>query len=489
MSLTVYLSNTDIEVLSGQSNGKGVSVSHVYSTPMPEGSFLNGVITDPEGIQYALAGMWNTHKLPKKGIRLVINTSQISVRVIDMPIMSHNKADIYLQREFEERSGERKRLLGFYVISQNKKNKTMKVCTELADVEFIANYVNVFAGAGIELKEINSGIGVSVNFLKKLNFAPDKNSVVMLRDAMTVTAIYLVKGEYFYSTTARTFNQPGTLEFAGEISNTVSQIEQFSKSEKVEDAISQIYLAGMTLEDATNVERAISMNLSENVVVYNISVMRGVKFSYSTDSLDTLFYPTAGLMTLTDHQNLLKMYGKGEIVDHEKRNKIIKLAVPYVAVFLLMLIITVSRIVTYVNKNRELKELEDYNTNPANLSMAAEYDKAAANVELYSGHVNALRLLDKNIDSYPLPTSEIDKIIKKAAVGLGDVTIDSYDSTQGKIGITAKFQDVEMVNTFIDRLDAEDCFFEVNYTGYSEINSSGQWVANLECILSESAGR
>ena len=51
---------------------------------------------------------------------------------------------------------------------------------------------------------------------------------------MTVTAIYLVKGEYFYSTTARTFNQPGTLEFAGEISNTVSQIEQFSKSEKVE---------------------------------------------------------------------------------------------------------------------------------------------------------------------------------------------------------------------------------------------------------------
>lgn len=489
MGLTVYLSNTDIEVLSGQSNGKGVSVSHVYSTPMPEGSFLNGVITDPEGIQYALAGMWNTHKLPKKGIRLVINTSQISVRVLDMPIMSQSKADIYLQREFEERSGERRRLLGFYVISQNKKNKTMKVCTELADVDFIANYVNVFAGAGIELKEINSGIGVSVNFLKKLNFAPDKNSVVMLRDAMTVTAIYLVKGEYFYSTTARTFNQPGTLEFAGEISNTVSQIEQFSKSEKVEDPISQIYLAGMTLEDSTNVERSISMNLSEDIVVYNISVMRGVKFSYSTDSLDTLFYPTAGLMTLTDHQNLLKMYGKGEIVDNEKRNRIIKLAIPYVAVFILMLVITVSRIVTYSKKSSELRELEDYNTNPANMMMAAEYDSAASSVELYSGHVNALRLLDKNIDSYPLPTSEIGRIIERAAVGLGEVTTDSYDASQGRIGITARFKEVDMVNTFIDRLDAEDCFYEVNYTGYSEINSSGQWVANLECILSESAGR
>ena len=120
----------------------------------------------------------------------------------------------------------------------------------------------------------------------------------------------------------------------------------------------------MTLEDATNVERAISMNLSENVVVYNISVMRGVKFSYSTDSLDTLFYPTAGLMTLTDHQNLLKMYGKGEIVDHEKRNKIIKLAVPYAAVFVIMLAITLSRVISYSSKKSELKKLEEYNTNP-----------------------------------------------------------------------------------------------------------------------------
>ena len=245
----------------------------------------------------------------------------------------------------------------------------------------------------------------------------------------------------------------------------------------------------ITTDDAINVERALSMNLSEDVVVYNISVLKGIKYKSSTDSLDTLFYPTAGLMTLSDHQNLLKMYGKGEIVNQEKRNKIIKLAIPYVAVFVLMLIITVSRVVTYSKKNKELKELQDYNNNPSNMMLAAEYDLAAANVEQYSGHVNALRLLEKNIDSYPLPTSEIEKIIKKAAVGLGEVTTDSYDASQGKIGVTATFKEVDMVNTFIDRLDAEDCFYEVNYTGYSEINSSGQWVANLECILSESAGR
>ena len=489
MAYSVYLSNTDIEVVKGRSDGKGVDVSHVYSEKMPEGSFLNGVITDPDGLEYALSVMWNKFKLPKKGIRLVINTNQISVRVLDIPIMSQSKADIYLQREFEERSGERKRLLGFYVISRDQKKKTMKVCTELADVDFIANFVNVFKGAGVELEEINSGIGVSVNFLKRLNFASDTNCVVMLRDGMTVTAIYLVKGEYFYSTTARTFNSPGTLEFAGEISNTVSQINQFSQAESVDEPISRIYLGGMTLDDATNVERAVSMNLSEDIIVYNISVMRGVSFSYKTDSLDVLFYPTAGLMKLSDHWNMLKMYGKGEIVDNEKRERFIQLAIPYVAVFLLMLIITIARIVSYTNKKHKLDELNAYIKNPANVFKAAEYDEAASKVSLYSDHVNGLRLLENNIDSYPLPTSEINKVIERAAVGLGEVTVDSYDSGEGIVGITAKFQEVDYVNTFIDRLNDEDCFYEINYTGYSEINSSGQWVANLECILSENAGR
>lgn len=489
MAYTVYLSNTDIEVIKGHSDGKGVSVSHVYSEEMPEGSFLNGVITDPEGVEYSLSSMWKKNKLPKKGVRLVINTPQISVRVLDMPIMSQSKADIYLQREFEERSGERRRLLGFYVINKNPKTKTMKVCTELADVDFIANYVNVFSHAGIELTEINSGIGVSVNFLKRLSFAVDTNCVVMLRDGMTVTAIYLVKGEYFYSTTARTFNNPGTLEFASEISNTVSQIEQFSQSQNVDDPISRIYLGGMTIEDSTNVERAVAMNLSEDIAVYNISVMRGVSFSYSTDSLDTLFYPTAGIMTLSDHWNLLKLYGKGEVVDNAKRSRLIKLAIPYAAAFLLMLIITVIRAVSYADKKHKYDELIDYNTNISNVMGAAEYDDAAAKVSLYSDHVNGLRLLETNIDSYPLPKDEINKVIERAAVGLGDVTIDNYDAYKGVVGITAKFAEVDTVNTFIDRLDAEDCFYEINYTGYSEINASGQWVANLECILSENAGR
>lgn len=489
MALTVYLSNTDIEVLKGRSDGKGVSVSHVYSSQMPEGSILNGVITDPDGLEYALTNMWNTHKLPKKGIRLIINSSQISVRVLDMPIMSTGKAEEYLQREFEERSGERKRLLGYYILSKDTKKKTMTVCTEIADVDFIANYVSVFASAGITLKEINSGIGVSVNFLKRLQFAVDTNNVVMLRDGMTVTAIYLVKGEYFYSTTSRTFNDPGTLEFAGEISNMVSQIDQFSRSQKVEDSISRIYLAGMTIEDATNVERSVSMNLSDDILVFNISVMRGVSFSYKTDSLDVLFYPTAGLMTLSEHQNMLKSYGKGEVVDNVRRNRLIQLSLPYVAVFMLMLAITVSRVINYADKKRELSELTDYNTNPVNVQGAAEYDAAASQISLYSDHVNGLRMLDKNLDSYPMPTSEISKIIDKAIVGLGTVTVDSYDSTEGIVGVTATFQDVDMINTFIDRLDAEECFYQVNYTGYSEINSSGQWVANLECILAETAGR
>ena len=489
MSLTVYLSNTDIEVLSGSGSGRRVSVKKVYSKQMPEGSFLNGVITDPERVIAALKEMWSSYKLPKKGIRLVINTSQISVRVLDMPVMNQAKTDVYLQREFEERSGERKRLLGFYVIGRDNKKKVMKVCTELSDVDFIDNYVQVFEGAGITIKEINSGIGVSINFLKKLKFAADSNSVIMLRDGMTVTAIYFVKGEYFYSTTARTFNNLGTLEYAGEIANTISQIIQFSKSEKVEDNISDIYLVGMSSEDTMNVYRAVSMNQSDEIKVYNLSSMRDVKYKKKTDTLNTLFYPTAGLMDLTDHQNLLKLYGKGKIVDNTAKARRMKLAIPYVAVLVIMACITAFRAYTYSTCKAKLKVLEDFNTDPSNRLKELEYDDMADDVEYISGHVNGLRLLSSNIDSYPQPVYDVNRIIYAAATGLGEVTVDDYNAATGVLGVTARFAEVDMINTFIDRLSAEDCFYAVNYGGYSEISSSGEWVANLECILAETAGR
>lgn len=491
MSVTVYLSNTDIEVLNGSGNGKGVTVSRACYAQMPEGSFLNGVITDPDGLVQALSAMWTEHKLPRKGIRLVINTSQIAVRVLDMPILSQSKAAAYLEREFEERNGERNRLMGFYVIGKDKKRKLMKVCTEISDVVFIENYVSVFEQAGIELSEINSGIGVSVNLLKKLKFASEVNSVVMLRDGMTVTAIYFVKGEYFYSTTNRTFNSPGSLEFAGELSNTISQIVQFSKSEKVEDPISEIFLSGMTEEDAIHVERSVSVNLSEQMRVHNLTEIKGVSYKNSVDRLDNLFYATAGLMSLSEHQNLLKLYSKGGegAKDSAKRDKLIKLAIPYVAVTVVMLAITISRTSAYVKKNKELKELEAYNKDPARMLASLEYDEAAAKIMTYSGHVNSLRLLDKSIDSYPLPTASVCEVIRKAGVGLGEVTINGYSAEQGKIDITATFQQVNMVNTFIERLNAEECLYQVNYTGYSETGGSGVWNANLECILSETAGR
>ncbi len=489
MGLTVYLSNTDIEVLSGSGSGRSVSVNRVYSKQMPEGSFLNGVITDPDGLIAALKDLWNNHRLPRKGIRLVINTPQISVRVLDMPIMNQAKTDVYLQREFEERSGERKRLLGFYVISRDKKKKTMKVFTELANVEFIDNYIHVFESAGIFLKEINSGIGVSVNFLEKMRFAENTNSVIMIKDGMTVTAIYFVKGDYFYSTTARTFNNIGTLEYAGEISNAFSQISQFSKSENVEDNIADIYLAGMTTDDALNVYRAVSMNQAEEIKVYNLTTLKGVKYKGKADSINSLFYPTAGLMNMKDQQNLLKFYGRGGVIDNTAKIRRARLAIPYVAAFLIMGSITVSRAMTWSQDRDKLKILETYTQNPAVRMDAAKYDYMAEKTGTISDHVNALRLLDSNIDSYPMPVYDVNEIINTAAVGLGTVSIDNYNATTGVLGVTARFVDVDMINTFIDRLSAQDCFYAVNYTGYSEISSSGEWVANLECILADSAGR
>ena len=125
MSVTVYLSNTDIEVLIGNGSAHSVQVKKMYSSQLPEGCVLNGVITDPGSLVDAISAMWRNCKLPTSDVDLIVNSPQIMVRVPDIPIMNTNKSIAYLRREYVER--EETQCLGFYRIFSDSKKKTSKV--------------------------------------------------------------------------------------------------------------------------------------------------------------------------------------------------------------------------------------------------------------------------------------------------------------------------------------------------------------------------
>ena len=487
MAVTVYLSNTNIEVLTGSGSEKGVSVRKLYSMEVPEGSVLNGVITDGPSLIDAIKQFWSVNRLPVKGINLVVNSPQIMVRVPDIPTLSDSKTHSYLKREYLERPEEQ--ILGFFRISDDKKAKLSKVCAEIADTEFIKSYLQVFEEAGVQLSDIFSGVGSAINLFRHAGFAKDENCVVLIRDGMTVTAIFFVKGEYYYSTTTRVFSNPGTIEFAGEIAKVINQIDQFSRSQKLEDPISTIYLAGMEPGDESLCSRAISDTLQNPVVVGTLMSLKGVNVSSTGRALETMLYPVAGLMVRSGHVNILRSIKKEKTPEQIKKEKFVKHYVPYLITALIMVAITIYMMALSRSKTKYLNELIAYNTDTDNKFGALDYDVAAERVAILSQHYGGLKVLEKNLNSYPVAVSEVLSVIRQDAAGVGQVEFTGYNGDTGELSFTTSFSDVKLLNEFISRLKKEEILTKVDYKGYTETGQQDTWTAILSCVLSETAGR
>ena len=488
--VTVYLSNTDIQVLTGVGAAKSVKVKRFYSTQLPEGCVLNGVITDPGALGDAIKSFWSLNHLPNKDIDLVVNSPQIMVRVPELPLLSDAKTMAYLKREYVER--EEEQILGYYRISSNKKAKTAKVCAEIAEEEFLSSYLQVFAEAGVQLSGIHSGVGDAINLFRSTGFAKDENSVVLIRDGMTITAIFFVKGEYYYSTTARIFSNPGSIEYAQEVAKTVNQIDQFSRSQKLEDPISTIYMAGMEPGDESLCNRAISDSLQNPVTVTTLMLLRGVNVTSSGQPLDRLVYPLAGLMPRQGHVNILKSIKKEKSEKQVATERLLKIVIPYCITALVMMLITLYMVTLYARRTKYLNGLIAYNTDPNNKFAALDYDKEAEQVAILSQHYGGLKVLETNVNSYPAAISSVCSVIRTDAAGVGQVEIVGYNAETGELNFTTSFTDVVSLNSFITQLKNEEIFTKVDYKGYSEKSSQGEkeeWTALLSCVLAETAGR
>lgn len=487
MALTVYLSNTEIQILSGAGTSKNVTVRNVYTMKTPEGSILNGVITDAAALSSALKDFWKTNRLPKTGIQLIVNSPQFMVRLMEIPTLSPQKSLAFLKREFVDIERTKKPVIGFFVMGNDKKTKKTQVCAELAEYDFIDTYNQIFTDAGITLSQVNSGVGMAVNLLQRTEEIKGKTVVVMLLDGMTLTSILFVKGEYYYSSSTRLFSDHGTPEFGREIAGVVSQLEQFTKAQHVEDVITEVAVGGIENEDEEPCRDALTAQEPDSDI-HIIIQPKNVTLQDPSLPFQKIVYPTAGLMKLEGHQNVLALVREMS-PKAEKRKAAIRKYAPYAFVTAALVIATLVLVVLNMMRGSYLGELNDYNTNPSNLSAASEYDAEASKAAILTQHDDGLKLLARNINSYPWMNSTVAAEINSSASGLADVVINSYDAASGVLSMKATASNVESINQFIAKLMQSSLFTDVAYTGYTWQESSNNWAINVTTTLSENAGK
>jgi hypothetical protein len=242
MSVTVFLSNTNIQIVVGAGAKGGAKVKRLVSVSVPGGAVLNGVVMDDNALVAAIQECWRINKLPKSDVTLILNSPQFRANIINMPLMPDKKTTEFVQRESKD-SRLQKSVTAWYLIERDSKLKTQKVISETADSQFISTYVEIFGRAGIRLVDIHDGVSLAINLLKGMT--RNKTVVYMILDGTSLVTIFFSKGQYYYHSTKRVFNQPGTSEFAKEIFGAISEIRQFASAQKLEDPIEEIQFAGL----------------------------------------------------------------------------------------------------------------------------------------------------------------------------------------------------------------------------------------------------
>jgi hypothetical protein len=483
MAVTVFLSNTNIQIVVGSGSAAGANVKRLVSVSIPNGAVLNGVVMDENALVAAIKECWKINKLPKGDVTLILNSPQLRANFIDLPVMPDKKTTEYVQRETKD-ARLSKPVSSWYLVERNPKLKTQKIVSETADAQFIDTYVSIFQKAGIRLIDIHDGVTRAINLLK--GATRNKTVVYMILDGTSLVTIFFEKGMYYYHSTKRVFNQPGSSEFAREIFSAISEIRQFASVQKLEDAVEEIQFAGLGEQQVSRLAEDMG-DIDSNIKLSAVSCPSYVKSKNNSKQFPYFVYPIAGLTKISAARFDIMTANRKSADKFIRKHNLLKVVVP-AAGFLLLLGIIYGALsaVTYLQQ-KQLSDLIKENSNPTILANVNKYERMADVVTGVGGRQGGLNILHKYLDSYPIPDSKVNTLISDAAFKYSvKVIVNSYDSASGVFSITAQASEVELINQFIADLMKMDNFEKVDYTGYTAIkekDGTSGWQINVVCAL------
>ena len=483
MSVTVFLSNTNIQIVVGSGTATGANVKRLVSVSIPNGAVLNGVVMDEGALVAAIKECWKINKLPKGDVTLILNSPQLRANIIDMPVMPEKKTTEYVQRETKD-ARLAKPVSSWYLVEKDPRNKTQKVIAETADAQFIDTYVAIFAKAGIRLIDMHDGVTRAINLLR--GSTRNKTLVYMILDGTSLVTIFFSKGQYYYHSTKRVFNQPGSSEFAREIFNSISEIRQFASAQKLDDAIEEIQFAGLGDQQVTRLSEDMT-DIDNNIKLSAVTCPSYVKSKNNSKQFPYFVYPIAGMTKIGSYRLDIMTANRKSADKFVRKQNLLKIIVPAAGfMVLLVMIYAALATLTYLQQNR-LNDLIRQNSNAEVLSNVNRYEKITNVITGVGGRQGGLNMLHKYIDSYPIPDSEVNKVIEKAASKYSvKVIVNSYDAATGIFSITAQSTEVEQINQFIAELMRMPNFQKVDYTGYTAIKAkdgTNGWQINVVCTL------
>lgn len=468
MTTSVFLSNNTVFAACGQEK-KGLlagAKSVIYK--MPEGSLLNGMITNEQELTEQLRGFWKAERLPDKGVRLVLESSNFSVKTFDLPKMKQKEAAGVIRREFADIEQYEEKLYDYTFLQENKTGgQTLAV---MVNRSYIETWQQIFKNIGVTLEGITVSRETMTRYFASCEELQSGSAVLLLLDDMILTSVLWSEGELVSADRKRMFSAEGTEEFYTEISRSVSSIRQFFTGQKAGKKLEKVYLCGFGEADvACCQERLDDFGLSMRALT--------LKEPYADNLV-----AAGGLLKVKKPMNLLFA-----LKNQEKADKSIgEFAKKLVPVGILLGVCVVGAVglgVACSVRMAKATELSEYLTDAEKMNEKMQVEilqRDIGNMERMLGEAEQIKQMKA---SYPLVDSGVTNRIKQAAEYDMDVRVLSYDAAAGELRLYINTPIVDSVNQYISTLKNTGMFVDVNYVGYSYLDSTGRYQVEVSCTM------
>ncbi|MCI7275466.1 MAG: hypothetical protein MR529_04525 [Cuneatibacter sp.] len=483
--LVVYLSNRHIRVIVGEPGKKRIQVRKMCEILDSEGCILNGTITDEEGLSHLLAELWEEQKLPRKGVHLLLDTSQFQSRRMEVPVQKPLEMLQFVKREFQE-SGRQEELVCRYLelpgTEEERARKVRTVFATAAPKEYIRRFLYLFEKLEIEVMDVSCSTEAALQLFGTSEALAGENSIIQLTDEMALINLLFEDGRYCYSSRSRLFAEPATAEYAEETARSVSTILQFAKAQGMEQPVADVRVLGLPGERIGQYEEQVHA-LQEDIEVQEVTGDDRINWTKEPQDQTAYLILCGALLRPAAEGNLLRQVER-DLAGEIKKRQQISGWIPIGVLAVCMAAATAVAVWQYQGLKERLRTVQAYNANATVQEEAASYEEASQRIADHEKLLQELEQLKQVVSQYPRTGASLTEALERNAQGL-TLDIYSYDAASGQIGFTAKADSTQDISQFVERLTEDSGISSVTYSGYTQ-NAEGSWTLKISCVV---AGR
>lgn len=462
VAIILYLSNQLVQVVEARNKKETISVQNVWQDMAPEGSIINGIITDEDAFLTWIGDFFATNKIPKKEIELVINSTQFNHKVLEFPKIKETEIKQMIPREFSELRSENT-MFSYFLLEGEPASKQQKVLATAVEKEFLLSYVSLFKQIGIDVISVESGISSFIKLFMHSAEIKNKTCLVQVVDGQEVISMLFVKGMYYYSQKKRFFNLDSTEERAKELQAITDQLLQFVTSQQIKEPVDFFYLCGEGQAE-----------LMETLEQY--SIFKG------------FLYPVGSLLYRQQKNSFFRQL-KLEQKEQKKRRELFLLATPSLIVLLICLVITLFMGSSYLTNAGQLRKLQSILQDSETVNAHASYELSAAGVENVNGKIAAIETIWAHLMSYPTINAKVEAVLTECAQGVVEVSVKSFQRDSGVLTLNATAKNIRDINGFVESLQQQEMFEVVEYSGYSYVSGLDCYQIHVVISMAAGAGR